>query len=164
MKELMTEVVIHADTGVVWEILTDVEEYLNWNPFVNKVTGKVKEGEDLEVLINLEEEIQTFFPTITKVDYLHEIRLKRGFLIPGILTVEIITELHFLSKDSCILRQKCQVSGIMSPIFWKKFAQPFKAGFEQMDQKLKKRAEALAIKNRAINISRILGNGIAKVS
>lgn len=164
MKELMTEVVIHADTGVVWEILTDVEEYSGWNPFISRVAGKVKEDEDLEVLVKLEEGRQTFYPKVTKVDYLHEIRLKKGFQIPWIFTLEIVAELHFLSKDSCVLRQKCKASGVLTPIIWRKFAQPFKSGFEQMNQKLKKRAEAFAIKNRAINITRILGNGIAKVS
>ena len=43
-KEIKTEILIHATPERVWAILTDFDNYRNWNPFIRSVTGEVAVG------------------------------------------------------------------------------------------------------------------------
>lgn len=44
MEEIRTEVDIDAPPEVVWEVLTDFPSYSQWNPFVVRASGDVREG------------------------------------------------------------------------------------------------------------------------
>lgn len=165
MKELRTEIVIHAEVGIVWDILVDLDEYNEWNPFITEARGTLKEGEQLDIEISPPGGKQMqFTPIVKKADYLHEIRWKGQLWIPGIFDGEHIFELHVRGKETCIFRQREKFSGILVPFLWNKIEPKTREGFSLMNQKLKKRAEAIAIKSRAENVSRSLGNGIARVS
>lgn len=48
-KEIVTEVEINAPPSRVWQILTDLEKYPTWNPFIKKITGILAINEKLEV-------------------------------------------------------------------------------------------------------------------
>ena len=43
-KEIKTEILIRATPEKVWAILTDFDNYRNWNPFIRSVTGEVAVG------------------------------------------------------------------------------------------------------------------------
>ncbi|MDY9920045.1 MAG: SRPBCC family protein [Proteiniphilum sp.] len=43
-KEIRTEIIIRATSEKIWDILTDFENYPNWNPFITFIKGKVEEG------------------------------------------------------------------------------------------------------------------------
>jgi uncharacterized protein YndB with AHSA1/START domain len=51
MKEIYTEIEINASAGIVWDILTDFDNFPNWNPFIKKISGILQEGERIEVFI-----------------------------------------------------------------------------------------------------------------
>ena len=42
---------IAAPTSVVWEVLTDLEAYPQWNPFMVEAAGSVSEGDKLTILL-----------------------------------------------------------------------------------------------------------------
>lgn len=44
MKELRTEIEIKAPPEKVWEILTDLARYPEWNPFFHHAVGTLKVG------------------------------------------------------------------------------------------------------------------------
>ncbi len=48
-KEIVTEIEINASPSRVWQILTDFEKYLTWNPFIKKISGIPARNEKLEV-------------------------------------------------------------------------------------------------------------------
>jgi len=45
MKACHTKTIIHAPIKVVWNVLTDVARYKEWNPTVAKVWGTLKEDQ-----------------------------------------------------------------------------------------------------------------------
>ena len=44
MKHLATEISINAPADVVWEVLTDLDSYSEWNPHVVEAAGEVRVG------------------------------------------------------------------------------------------------------------------------
>lgn len=53
MKEIRAEVVIASSPQRVWQVFTDFAAYPIWNVFLLRVTGEVKEGEELEIRVQL---------------------------------------------------------------------------------------------------------------
>ncbi|MEE8605554.1 MAG: SRPBCC family protein [Candidatus Aminicenantaceae bacterium] len=51
MKEIHTEVEIHAPSEHVWQILTDFRSFPEWNPFIQRIKGEMKKGKHLEVFL-----------------------------------------------------------------------------------------------------------------
>ncbi len=47
MKEIKTEIDIHSSSEKVWRILTDFSKYPEWNPFIDRISGELKEGSKL---------------------------------------------------------------------------------------------------------------------
>ena len=43
-KEIKTEILINATPEKIWSILTNFENYSNWNPFIKSIKGEVKVG------------------------------------------------------------------------------------------------------------------------
>lgn len=165
MKELTTEIVIHADVSIVWNTLLNLGKYSEWNPFITKASGKIKEGEQLNIQISLpgngSYEIE---PRVTEVDYLHNICWSGQLWMYGLLKGEHIFEIHVRGKETCIFRQRGIFKGPIVPFIWNRIGSPAREGFNQMNQKLKKRAEAIAIKTRAESVTRFYSNGVSRVS
>jgi hypothetical protein len=51
MRTIETEIEIDAPPSVVWEVITDLESYADWNPFIPKATGEVRVGERLLIRV-----------------------------------------------------------------------------------------------------------------
>lgn len=165
MKELTTEIVIHADVSLVWNTLIKLDHYSEWNPFITKASGKIKDGEELNLSVTLPGESEyEFHPTVSNVDYLHEISWQAHQWVPGIFECKQVFELDVRGKETCVFRQRITFSGILVPFIWDRIGSPCREGSNKMNQKVKKRAEATAIKNRADDITRSLSNRVSMVS
>ena len=74
-KEIITEIEINAPPSRVWEILTDFEEYTNWNPFIKKISGIPARNEKLEVhMPDPRGGIMIFTPTVLVAEKDRELR------------------------------------------------------------------------------------------
>ena len=49
MKELRTEIEIQATPDKVWQVLTSLDKYPEWNPFIHHAIGKAKVGEKVDI-------------------------------------------------------------------------------------------------------------------
>ena len=49
MKTIETSIVIQASADRVWMILTDLENYVNWNPFIVYARGDLVTGQQLQL-------------------------------------------------------------------------------------------------------------------
>ena len=68
IHHLHTEIEIDAPPSVVWEILTDLPAYADWNPFVVESSGIVAQGERLTNRLQPPGgRAMTFRPTVTEV-------------------------------------------------------------------------------------------------
>ena len=51
-KKIQNQIDIDAGLKVVWEILVDVNNYKNWNPFLLQALGSAREGSFLELTMS----------------------------------------------------------------------------------------------------------------
>ena len=141
MKLIETEIKIAASPERIWSILTDLEKYDEWNPFIKNAKGKVQVGEKLEVLISPPNgKAMEFKPIVKSVIENSEFIWLGRLLFPGIFDGEHIFNIHHDDRGS-LLVQKEKFSGILIPMMWSSLDKNTRAGFELMNQALKDRAE-----------------------
>jgi|SaaInlV_100m_DNA_5_1039725.scaffolds.fasta_scaffold00745_19 hypothetical protein len=144
MKKIETEIQINASPQEVWSILTNLEKYSDWNPFVINASGVVAVGETIEVLICPPEGKQMLFkPTVTEAEENTKFSWLGRLLMPGIFDGEHIFAIT-ATPNGCVLTQNENFSGMLVPLLWKSLNTDTRVGFESMNQALKQRAEALS--------------------
>lgn len=65
--QLQTHIDIDAPPARVWQVLTDFAGHPDWNPFIRSLSGEVREGARLEVVLGPPgDKAMTFRPTVTR--------------------------------------------------------------------------------------------------
>jgi len=54
VKTVETEIVIDAPVEEIWKVLIEGDAYPNWNPFINKVSDDIYEGNKLKMTLSPE--------------------------------------------------------------------------------------------------------------
>lgn len=142
MRKLETEIEVNADPATVWAILTDFEQYPNWNPFVRSIAGELKEGSTLTVHIKPEGGMgMTLTPQVVAAETNKRFGWKGKFGLKGIFDGhhEFIVEGNGNGSVRFIHRE--EFTGLLAPILWPMLEKNTRRGFEEMNAALKKRAE-----------------------
>jgi hypothetical protein len=143
MKEVYTEIEIQASSERVWQVLTKLEHFSQWNPFIRSAKGELKVGSQLEMLIQpLGSSAMKFRPRVLKVEPNREFRWLGNLLIPGIFDGEHIFIIDSLSENKVRFQHYEQFNGILIPLLWKNLDTNVRQGFNQMNAALKKLAES----------------------
>ena len=141
--QLHTEIEIAASTAVVWEILTDLERYAEWNPFITSSEGEVVLGQRITNRMQPPGgKAMTFMPTITDVEEGHTFEWLGRLGLPGVFDGRHRFELYPGSDGGTRLVHREQMSGILVRPLRKKLDRETLPGFEAMNEALKARAEA----------------------
>ena len=141
-KEIKTEILINVTPEKVWSILTNFEEYKNWNPFIKSLKGDVKAGNKIIVKIEPPEaKGMTFKPKILSFETNKELRWLGHLLIKGIFDGEHKFELIDNGNGTTTFKQSEKFKGVLVPLFSKQLDNNTKKGFEEMNKKLKELAE-----------------------
>jgi hypothetical protein len=142
LKLINTEIRIKSSPQIVWEILTDFDDYQNWNPFISNIRGKAIINANLEISISTSSgKNRLYHPIITKFEPFRELRWKGKSTLPFMFDGERI----FLLEDN-----QGQVNFIHKEIFTgfgtlfvgKKFESDLKDKFNQMNNALKEKVES----------------------
>ena len=100
MGELYSEIVINGTPEQVWGVLTNFSGFPNWNPFVRRASGTVKQGERIEVYLQPPDGPgMTIKPTLTEVVPNRELRWLGHTVIPGLFDGEHIFTIEALEAD-----------------------------------------------------------------
>ncbi|HTB31082.1 MAG TPA: SRPBCC domain-containing protein [Bacteroidia bacterium] len=141
-KEIKTEITINALPAKVWAVLTDFENYPNWNPFIKSISGKVAVGKKINTRLEPPgAKGMTFTPTVLAYEKNKEFRWLGHLLFQGLFDGEHKFELIASGNDTTIFRQSEKFSGILIPLFKKMLDTNTVNGFNLMNQKLKELAE-----------------------
>jgi hypothetical protein len=141
-KEIKTEILINATPEKVWSILTNFEQYPNWNPFIKPITGEAKVGNKISVRIEPPlSKGMTFKPKILVYETNKQFRWIGHLLFPRLFDGEHIFELIDNQNGTTTFKQSEIFKGILVPFFKKKLDNNTKKGFEEMNVKLKELAE-----------------------
>src|ERR671918_117168 len=89
VRELRREIEIDAPPGRVWAVVSDFAAYPEWNPFIRRIGGELREGARLEVRIEPPDtRAMTFKPTVRAVEANRELRWLGRLLLPGVFDGE----------------------------------------------------------------------------
>ena len=141
-KEIKTEILINATPEKVWSILTNFDNYPNWNPFIKSIKGEVKVGNIITARIEPPEvKEMTFKPKILTFETNKELKWLGHLLFAGLFDGEHKFELIDNGNGTTIFIQSERFKGILVPLFKKQLDNNTKKGFEEMNSKLKELAE-----------------------
>jgi hypothetical protein len=140
--EIKTQIEINASPKKIWEILTNFENYPNWNPFIKQLTGEVKVGSKIKANIQPPEaKAMTFKPTILTYQPNKELSWLGSLFFKGVFDGEHKFELIENANGTTTFIHSERFKGILVPLFKKQLHNNTKRGFEQMNKKLKELAE-----------------------
>jgi hypothetical protein len=139
LKELSSEIEINASPQRVWKILTDFEKYEQWNPFIHRIVGQAKEGSKIQIRIETPGgKNRKYEPTVTRVEESRELRwLGKSFLLNG----EHIFLIVWLQPKRVRFVNREIFDGLLTLFFGRRTHEDIRAGFEEMNNALKERAE-----------------------
>ena len=141
-KEIKTEILIQALPEKVWAILTNFDNYPNWNPFIKSIQGSVAVGNKITARIEPPEaKGMTFKPTVLALETNKEFRWIGHLMVKGLFDGEHSFELIDNRDGTTTFRQSEKFKGILVPLFKKMLDYNTVNGFNQMNQKLKELAE-----------------------
>jgi len=141
MPTIETTTTIAADPERVWGVLTDIESYPAWNPFIVGGSGEFRKGE--RVALKMQPPgggEMTFRPTVLEAERARKLRWLGRLLVPGIFDGE-----HWFSLEpveaGTLLTQGERFTGLL-PRFMGGTLARTERGFESLNAALKERAEA----------------------
>ena len=144
MKELHSEIEIDASVERVWDILTDFASYPQWNPFIRSISGELKVGQRLEVRLEPPDSRGiTLRPTVLRAEPNHLMRWVGHVWVPGLFDGEHSLATHPLGKNRVRFVQHEAFKGVLVSLLARSLDKNTLRGFEEMNEALKERAEAL---------------------
>jgi hypothetical protein len=141
-KEIKTEILIQASPEKVWQVLTDFDHYLQWNPFIKSIEGNVAVGNTIKARIEPPGATgMTFKPVVLVYTEAKEFRWLGHLLIKGLFDGEHCFTLIDNEDVSTTFIQSEKFTGVLVPLFSKMLDTNTIEGFRQMNEKLKQEAE-----------------------
>jgi hypothetical protein len=141
--ELNSEIEINASSEKVWNLLSGISRYPEWNPFIRQIQGELKAGQRLTVFLQPSgTRGMEFKPVVLKVEPNREMRWLGRLLLPGLFDGEHIFQIEPLGVGRVRFHQREIFSGVLVPLLKKFLDVDTRRGFNEMNQKLKDLAEA----------------------
>jgi hypothetical protein len=139
--ELRTEIEIMAPASRVWEALVDFSRYAEWNPFIPEISGELRVGAELRIVVAPPggNEVR-FQPTLLVVEPARELRWRGKLFIKGLFDGEHFMQLIELAPGRTRFIHGENFSGILVKLLGRALTQTAR-GFVFMNQALKRRVE-----------------------
>lgn len=142
MREIKSEIQIEVAPAKVWSILTDFDNWNQWNPIVNKASGVASLGSKLSVTMRGKDgkDGGKYMPVITDFEQAKFFRW-RGKMMAGFLfTNDKVFELKEVSGGTQLVHKEL-FDGLLVPLFWGKMEKWVPTMLDSMNKALKKKAE-----------------------
>jgi hypothetical protein len=136
-KYIKTSITINASREKIWKVLTDFENYREWNSFIKSVTGEVKVGNQIEIKL----QGMTFKPVVLTFNKNIELKWLGHLWFKGLFDGEHKFKLTDNGNGTTNFEQSENFSGILVKLFAKSLDKDTKNGFEQMNKELKVNVE-----------------------
>lgn len=143
--ELHTDVEIDAAPEAVWQVLTDLDQYPDWNPFIVSAEGRAEVGERLTNRMQPPGgKSITFKPTVTAVEPTVTFEWLGRLGLPGVFDGRHRFDLAPSEQGGTLVTHTEQFDGILVRFMRTSLDTKTVAGFEAMNAALKTRVEAVA--------------------
>ena len=138
---LETHIDIDATPGEVWHVLTDLDGYREWNPFIVSAHGTVAVGEELENRLEPPGgRPMTFRPKVTAVEPNRTFEWLGRLGVPRLFDGRHRFDLE-PTPSGTLLRQSEHFSGLLVRLMKRSLDGSTLAGFDAMNRALKNRVE-----------------------
>lgn len=139
MREIRTEIDIDASPRVVWQTLTDLRSYREWNPHIVEANGDHLEGSKVTIRVQrTESKPRSMSVTVTDCDPLQRLRWVGHVVHPRLFEGEHTFELGLLGENRTRLYNREQMSGLLVPFV---VADDAERDYEAMNRALAERVE-----------------------
>lgn len=142
-QEIITEIIIHAPAEKVYRLLTDLEGYSRWNPFIIKSSGKATPGAKVMHVMKNNNSTITFRPTVIRAEEGKSFEWIGHFGIKGIFDGHHYFHIHDTGSGAVNLIHGEKFGGILSSFLLKKIGDQTRQNFIAMNTALKSLAEQL---------------------
>jgi hypothetical protein len=142
-KELRTEIEIQASPDKVWQVLTSLDKYPEWNPFIHHAIGTAKVGEKVDITFRSGSKEKTLHCTVIKVEPNKELCWKYHVILPGLFQGEHRFIIEQVESNKVRFVDLEIFKGLLVSTQAKDIDTNSKQGFEEMDKALKERVEAV---------------------
>lgn len=133
---------INAPREQVWDILTDLKQYPQWNPFTYRVVTTLAIGDPVDLYVRFKKRGEVLQQEQVRIVQKPE-RLAWGMkmLAPSILCAQRDQVLTALDDRRCTYQTWDAFSGLLTPLVMALFKSDIEGGFNAMAEALKVRAE-----------------------
>ncbi len=139
---IRTEIIINAPKEKVWSILTNLEAFETWNPFLVKSKGTVAPGARLENTMKNGDSTMTFRPKVLTVKPNEYFDWLGSLWVRGLFDGHHYFKIEETGPGQVNLIHGENFSGILSGMILKKIGEETRQNFIRMNQALKALAEA----------------------
>jgi len=141
MIENRNEIEIQATAEEVWDILTDLEKYAEWNPLLYRAEGKAEMGERVKVSTRTASSEMDFDCAVVTVEPNRELAWKFHVILPFLFRGEHVFRIEPVSERSIRFVDRESFEGLLLPLRAKYLETDVKAAMIEMGRALKERAE-----------------------
>jgi hypothetical protein len=141
--ELRSEIEIRARLPLVWEVITNLRAYGEWNPFIVDAEGQLQEGASIAITVNYPgNRERNFRRRVLKLTPPHELRWCSTLILRAFAYSEQFFQLRAVSDDSLRLTIGENFRGLLAPRTQFELSQ-ISQGLTLMNQAIKRRSEAM---------------------
>jgi hypothetical protein len=141
LKEIRTEIDIKASLEKVWEVLTDFNNFPQWNPFIRQINGDPKVGTKLKIHLHTSSgKSRTYRPTVTKVEPNRELRWSGKSFIPGMFNGERIFSIELKTNHVRFVHREI-FTGLGVALAGNRLDKDMYQSFEKMNDAFKEEVE-----------------------
>lgn len=141
MRQIYTEIEIQAKPEKVWQILSDNKSWQDWNPFIVRSTGEMKEGGKIINTMKNGDKDMVFKPVITEFTENERLEWVGHLFIPGLFDGRHYFELEETEDGNTHLIHGEKFSGLFAGLILSMIESDTVKGFESLNQALKERCE-----------------------
>jgi hypothetical protein len=142
MKSLQTEITINATPEKVWAILTDFQNFPQWNPFIVKLEGKPELNARLRAELKNGKGTSVFKPKVLVADKNKAFEWLGSLPVPGMFNGHHYFRIEPLANGQIKFIHGEEFTGLLAGLIMNQIGETTRAGFISMNKALKERAEA----------------------
>lgn len=141
MKENRNEIEIQSTPERVWEVLTDLDKYPEWNPLLCRAEGKLAVGEKVDLRARSGSNDMNLLCTVTAVEPNRQFSWKFHVVLPFLFRGEHIFKIEPIDEHKVRFIDREVFHGLLVPLQAKNLETNAKPAMIAMGKALKERVE-----------------------
>lgn len=141
MKENRNEIEIQSTPERVWEVLTDLGKYPEWNPLLCRAEGKLSVGEKVNLTAKSASSDMKLLCTVTTVEPNRQFSWKFHVVLPFLFRGEHIFKIEPIDEHKVRFIDREVFHGLLVPLQAKNLETNAKPAMIAMGKALKERVE-----------------------